>query len=117
MKKELSNAAWLSDMSKTNIYKKLYDLFNDIKKYEVKFDIIYMFRRSGSTCTEHYVGTRNGDKFSLLLDRTYDKHPKNNRSIFHEYNDASGLLSQILYRIQETRDLNILRDTAKFTIK
>ena len=76
-----------------------------------------MFRRSGSTCTEHYVGTRNGDKFSLLLDRTYDKHPKNNRSIFHEYNDASELLSWILYNIRYTDKLDVLRDTAKFTIK
>lgn len=117
VKKELGNAAWLSDMPKTNIYKKLYDLFNDIKKYEVKFDNKIYFPTSGSTCTEHYVGTRNGDKFSLLRDRTYDKHPKNNRSIFHEYNDASGLLSQILYHIQDTCDFNVLRDTAKFTIK
>ena len=39
--KELKTARWVSNMSETDVYKKLYDLFNDINKYEVKFDVIY----------------------------------------------------------------------------
>ena len=119
--KELKTARWVSNMPSTSVYKNLYDLFNDMNKYEVKFDVIYRVATSAlgnsDVCTEHWTGIRNGNKFSLLLDLTYEKHPENNRSIFHEYNDASGLLSQILYRIQETRDLNILRNTAKFIVK
>ena len=115
VQKELSKAIWLSNMPKTDIYKKLYDLFNDIKKYEVKFDVIYIF--STDVCIEHYTCVRNGNKFSISCDRTYEKHPESNKSILKECKDASELLSWILHYIQYTHKLDVLRDTAKFTIK
>ena len=115
VQKELSKASFVSKMPETKVYKKLYDLFNDINKYEVKFDIIHIFP-TGGTCIEHCVGTRNGNKFSLLCERIFGKQSDNNTSLY-EYNNASEFLSQILYRILYTGKLDVLRDTAKFTIK
>ena len=115
VKKELKTASFLSSTQKTNIYKKLYDLFNNIKKYEVRFDVKYIFEND--TCTEHYVCIRNGNKFSLSFDRIFEKRTDNNVTFYDEYKDASELLCWILYYISITHDLNVLRDTAKFTIK
>lgn len=112
VQKELRKAAYIS---KTNIYRKLYDLFNNIKKYEVKFDVIYIF--ANDVCTEHWTGIRNGNKFSLLCNQIYEKQLNDNTIITHEYKDASELLSQILRNIRYTDKLDVLRDTAKFTIK
>lgn len=121
IQKELTKARWASNMPETKVYKKLYDLFNDIKKYEVSFDIVYraLIPVSGETdfCTNHWVGVRNGDKFSLSCDHIYENHPENNRSNSIVCRDASELLSKILYYIQNTPSLIILRNTAKFTIK
>ena len=119
--KELTKARWASNMPETKVYKKLYDLFNDIKKYEVSFDIVYraLIPVSGETdfCTNHWVGVRNGDKFSLSCDHIYENHPENNRSNLIECKDASELLNKILYYLKDVHRLDILRDTAKFTIK
>ena len=115
VQKELSKASFVSKMPETKVYKKLYDLFNDVNKYEVKFDIIHSFP-TGGTCNEHWVGTRSGNKFSLLCERIFGKQSDNNTSLY-EYKDASEFLSQILYRILYTCKLDVLRNTAKFTIK
>ena len=115
VKRELNKSEFLSDIPKTNIYKKLYDLFNDINKYEVKFDVIYIV--TDDVRIEHYVCIRNGSRFSILCDLHYKKQPIANATIYHEYKDASELLSWILYYIRYTDKLDVLRDTAKFTIK
>ena len=119
--KELKTARWISNMPETDVYKKLYDLFNDIKKYEVKFDVIYRVATSvlgnSDVCSEHWTGARNGDKFSLSVDQTYEKHPEKNRSDSFEYENASELLSQILYYLKDVHRLDILRNTAKFIVK
>ena len=121
VQRELTKARWASNMPETKVYKKLYDLFNDINKYEVSFNIVYRVTIPASgeidTCTNHWVGVRNGDKFSLLVDVIYENHPEKNRSNLIECKDASELLSKILYYMQNVRRLTILRDTAKFTIK
>ena len=119
--KELTKARWASNMPETKIYKKLYDLFNDINKYEVSFNIVYRVTIPSSgeldVCTHHWVGVRNGDEFSLICDQIYENHPEKNRSNLIKCKDASELLSKILYYMQNVRRLTILRDTAKFTIK
>ena len=119
--KELTKARWVSNMPETKVYRNLYDLFNDINKYEVSFDIVYRVSIPGpgepDFCTNHWVGVRNSDEFSLICDQVYEKHPERNRSNLIECKDASELLSKILYYMQNVRRLTILRDTAKFTIK
>ena len=114
VRKEVSKSEFLSDIPKTNIYKKLYDLFNDINKYEVKFDVVVIV--SSDVCTEHYVCIRNGSRFSILCDLHYKKQPIANTTIYHEYKDTSEFLSWILYYIRYTNTRDVLRDTAKFTI-
>ena len=118
--KEFNKSGWISKMPKTKVYKKLYDLFNDINKYEVSFDRIYRATTSvlgaPDICTEHWTGIRNGDEFSLSYDRSYEAHPEENRSGFITCEDVSDLLSTILYYIQGARRSDIIR-TAKFTIK
>ena len=38
---ELNTTKWSINMPNTNVFKQLYDVFNDINKYEVKFDVVY----------------------------------------------------------------------------
>ena len=119
--KELKTARWVSNMPETDVYKKLYDLFNDINKYEVKFDVIYRVATSvlssSDVCTEHWTGIRNGNKFSLSCDLTYEKHPEKNGGDSFEFEDVSEFLSKILYYLKDVRRLDILRNTAKFIVK
>ena len=117
VQRELDKAEFLSNISKTNIYKKLYDLFNDINKYEVKFDTIYMV--TDDARIEHWIGVRNGDEFSLSCDRFFESNPKKKGRNLNliKCKDTSEFLSWILYYIRYTDKLDVLRDTAKFTIK
>lgn len=119
--KELKTARWVSNMPETDVYKNLYDLFNDMNKYEVKFDIIYRVASSvlgnSDVCTEHWTGIRNGNKFSLSCDLTYEKHPEKNGGDSFEFEDVSEFLSKILYYLKDVHRLDILRNTAKFTLK
>ena len=108
-------------MPETNVYKNLYDLFNDINKYEVKFDIVYRVATSvlgnSDVVTEHWTGIRNGNKFSLSCDLTYEKHPEKNGGDSFEFEDVSEFLSKILYYLKDVHRLDILRNTAKFIVK
>lgn len=120
-RKELAKARWLSKMPNTDVYKRLYDLFNDTNNYKVEFDVVYNTASSIfdeiEVCTQHWIGIRNGDEFSLSCDRIYKKHPENNGNDLYECKNVSELLSKILYYVQFARRLDILQDTAKFTIK
>ena len=119
--KELKTARWISNMPSTSVYKNLYDLFNDINKYEVKFDVVYRVASSvlvnPDVCTEHWTGIRNGNKFSLSCELIYEKHPEKNRDDSFEFEDVSEFLSKILYYLKDVRRLDILRNTAKFIVK
>ena len=118
---ELNTARWSTNMPNTNVFKQLYDVFNDINKYEVKFDVVYNISTSLSeppdVCTQHYVCTRNGDKFSFSCKEIRTGVHRGDRNILFKYKDAVRFLSDILYYIQYTQRLDILRNTAKFTIK
>ena len=117
---ELNMAKWSTNMQNTNVFKQLYDLFNDINKYEVKFDVVYNISTSLSgppdVCTQHCVCTRNGDKFSFSCKEIRTGVNRVENTLF-KYKDAVGFLSDILYYIQYAQRLDVLRDTAKFTIK
>ena len=120
---EFNKAKYRSNMPETKVYKKLYDLFNDIKKYEVSFDIVCRMLVSKETdiCTQRWVCIRNDNEFSFLVKESYEKHPEKNRKYSFKCKDVSEFLSEILYylQIQNIQNLrsDILRDTAKFTIK
>ena len=117
---ELNTAKWSANMPNTNVFKQLYDVFNDINKYEVKFDVVYNISTSLSgspdVCTQHCVCTRNGDKFSFSRKEIWTGVNRVENTLF-KYKDAAGFLSDILYYIQYAQRLDVLRDTAKFTIK
>lgn len=120
VKRELIKTRQVSNMPETKVYKKLYDLFNDIKKYEVSFNIVYhvTIPTSGEldVCIHRWVGVRNGDEFSLIYDQIFEKRPEKNKSNLIECKNASELLSKILYYMRGVHLSDILR-TAKFTIK
>ena len=118
---ELKATKWTSDMPRTKVYKNLYDLFNDINKYEVKFNVVYNTGTSLSEtpdiCTQHFICTRNGDDFSFSYKETYKNLTGLNRSMLIKCKDVSEFLCNILYYIQYSQRLNILRNTAKFIVK
>ena len=120
VQEELNTAKWAINMPNTNVFKQLYDVFNDINKYEVKFDIVYNISTSLSSppdvCTQHCVCTRNGDKFSFSCKEIWTGVNRVENTLF-KYKDAVGFLSDILYYIRYAQRLDVLRDTAKFTIK
>lgn len=120
VQEELNTAKWAINMPNTNVFKQLYDVFNDINKYEVKFDIVYNISTSlfgpPDVCTQHCVCTRNGNKFSFSCKEIWTDAHKVENTLF-KYKNAVEFLSDILYYIQYAQRLDILRDTAKFTIK
>lgn len=117
---ELNTAKWPTNMPNTNVFKQLYDVFNDINKYEVKFDIVYNISTSLSgppdAYTQRCVCTRNGNKFSFSSKEIWTSTHRVENTLF-KYNDVVEFLSDILYYIQYAQRLDVLRDTAKFTIK
>ena len=121
VQEELNTAKWSINMPNTNIFKQLYDVFNDINKYEVKFDIVYNISTSLSSppdvCTQHCVCTRNGDKFSFSCKEIWTGVNRVNKNTLFKYKDTVKFLSDILYYIRYAQQLDVLRDTAKFTIK
>ena len=117
---ELNTAKWSINMPNTNVFKQLYDVFNDINKYEVKFDVVYNISTSLSgppdVCTQHCVCTRNGDKFSFSHKEIWTNAHRVENTLL-KYKDVVEFLSDILYYIRYAQRLDILQDTAKFTIK
>ena len=121
VQEELNTAKWSTNMPNTNVFKQLYDIFNDINKYEVKFDVVYNISTSLSgppdVCTQHWVGIRNGDEFSFSCKEIWTGVHRVNRNTLFKYKDAVGFLSDILYYIRYAQRLDVLRDTAKFIVK
>ena len=125
MQEEFIKARYTSNMPETKTYKKLYDLFNDINKYKVSFDIVYSTlvpkgRGPGlepDICTQRWICVRNGSEFSFLIKDIYEKHPEENTKHSFKRKTTSEFLSEILYYLQTVGRPDILRDTAKFTIK
>lgn len=118
--RELNTAKWSINMQNTNVFKQLYDVFNDINKYEVKFDVVYNISTSLSgppdVCTQHCACTKNGNKFSFSRKEIWTNAHRVENTLF-KYKDTTGFLCDILYYIQYAQRLDVLRDTAKFTIK